>query len=57
VLAAKNPLDERHMVLVFAGNDPLTTAEALDAGYGPTPAVVLEDGKPLEGSRRNARSR
>ena len=57
VLAAENPLDQRHMVLVFAGNDPLHTAEALDAGYAQTPSVVLEDGKPLEGSRRNARSR
>jgi hypothetical protein len=52
VLAGKNPLDPAHMVLVFAGNDPLRTAEALKAGYIETPYVVLEDGKPVKDSRR-----
>jgi hypothetical protein len=46
VMAAANPLDPSHMVLVLAGNDPLHTVEALN-GDAQTPAVVLEDGKPL----------
>jgi len=58
VLAAKNPLDASHMVLVFAGNDPLHTVEALKTDYALTPSVVLEDGKApeaAEGSRRGGR--
>jgi hypothetical protein len=46
--AAKNPLDPSHMVLVLAGNDPLRTAESVN-GLGQLPAVILEDGKPLNG--------
>ena len=52
VLAAKNPLDATHMVLVYAGNDPLHTAEALRTEYAQTPYVVLQDGKALESRRR-----
>jgi hypothetical protein len=47
VMAATNPLDPAHMVLLIAGNDPLHTVEALSAQSSPTPSVVLEDGKPL----------
>jgi hypothetical protein len=49
VYAAKNPLDPSHMVLVLAGNDPLRTAESLNGGFGQLPAVVMEDGMPLDG--------
>ncbi len=45
VLAAKNPLDATHMVLVYAGNGALATVQALDAG-GQTPSVALDDGRP-----------
>ena len=47
VFAAKNLLDSKHMVLVFAGNAPLETVESLNTEYAQTPFVVLEDGKPL----------
>ena len=47
VMAAANPLDASHMVLLIAGNDPLHTVEALAADSSETPSVVLEDGKPL----------
>jgi hypothetical protein len=46
VMAAANPLDAAHMVLLFAGNDPLHTVEALGTETSQTPSVVLEDGKP-----------
>jgi hypothetical protein len=46
IMAAKNPFDAAHMVLIFAGNDPLHTVESLRAEDALTPAVVLEDGKP-----------
>jgi hypothetical protein len=49
VLAARNPLDPAHMVLVHAGNDPLHTVESLNTSYAETPYVVLEDGKPVDG--------
>jgi hypothetical protein len=47
VYAAKNPLDATHMVLVFAGNSPLETVRSLQAD-AQFPAVVLQDGKPVE---------
>jgi hypothetical protein len=47
VMAAANPLDASHMVLIFAGNDPWHTVQALSADTGQTASVVLEDGKPL----------
>ena len=56
VFAAKNPLDNAHMVLVFAGNDPLRLVEALNPQSAATPYAVLEDGKPLEGARAARRS-
>ena len=55
VAAAKNPLDATHMVLVFAGNDPLHTVEALNGDYGQAPDMVLEDGKPMDGERPMSR--
>jgi hypothetical protein len=48
VFAAKNPLDATHMVLVFAGNDPLHTVEALNTNYTQAASAVLEDGKPVK---------
>ena len=47
VMAAANPLDASHMVLVMAGNDPLGTVETLSADNAATPYVVLKDGKPV----------
>lgn len=44
VMAGKNPLDARRMVLVYAGNDALATVKTLAAG-GDFAAVVVEDGK------------
>jgi hypothetical protein len=48
VMAAANPLDGSHMVLVFAGNDPLHTVKALKTESAQTPYVVLRDGKPAK---------
>jgi hypothetical protein len=48
VMAAANPLDAAHMVLLIAGNDPLRTVEALRAESTQTAYAVLEDGKPLK---------
>jgi hypothetical protein len=47
VMAAANPLDASHMVLVMAGNDPLRTVEAAKIDNAPTAYVVLKDGKPV----------
>jgi hypothetical protein len=47
VYASANPLDASHMVLVFAGNDPLQTVESLNGEHTQMPYAVLEDGKPL----------
>ena len=49
VFAAKNPLDETHMVLVYAGNAPMETVRALSVTSAATaiaPWIVLEEGKP-----------
>jgi hypothetical protein len=52
VLAAKNPLDASHMVLVVAGNDALRTVKALRA-QAAVDHVVFEDGvTPAGGGRR-----
>jgi hypothetical protein len=45
VWAAKNPLDEKKMVLVYAGNSPLATAESLVAPAA-LAYTLLEDGQP-----------
>jgi len=47
VMAAANPLEPSHMVLVFAGNDPWRTVAAISADIGQAVSVVLEDGKVL----------
>jgi hypothetical protein len=44
IYTAKNPLNEKYMVLVYAGNSPLETARAIKA-TGEKPAIVLSDGK------------
>jgi len=53
LLAAKNPLDASHMVLVVAGNDALRTVKALRA-QAQADHVVFEDGvtQPATGGRR-----
>ncbi len=55
VFAAKNPLNAAHMILVFAGNSPVQTVEALSGSYEQTPCVVLDDGKVMEGERPKTR--
>jgi len=50
-MAAGNPLDARHMILIYAGNDPLHTVEALSAPAH-SALVVLEDGKPVKPKTR-----
>jgi hypothetical protein len=56
VYAAKNPLNAAHMVLVFAGNSPAQTVEALKQTEAQTPFIVLEDGKPVERMSPSARN-
>jgi Phospholipase B len=51
VLAAKNPLDPVHMVVVYAGNSPLETAQSLDA-TDEKPWFVVENGKSLTGQEK-----
>ncbi len=51
VYAASNPLNASHMVLVFAGNDPLHTVKALDDRGALTPYLVTEDANLLAGKR------
>ena len=46
LLAAKNPLDESHMILVMAGNDALRTVKSLRAEAA-AEYVLYEDGGPL----------
>jgi hypothetical protein len=53
VMAAANPLDPSHMVLLVAGNDPLHTVEALSVRDAQSPSVVLADGKPLSSAPSN----
>ena len=57
-LAAKNPLDGSHMVLVLAGNDALRTVKLATSGYrfDQTPYVITGDSSrsagPALGGRR-----
>ena len=46
VLAARNPLDPTHMVLVIAGNDALRTVKAAEAGAGGAEYLLMDDGNP-----------
>ena len=45
VLAAKNPLDPAHMVLVVAGNDALRTVKATRA-EAPAEYAIFDEGRP-----------
>jgi hypothetical protein len=56
IWAAKNPLDAKKMVLVYAGNSPLATAESLTAPAA-LAYTVLEDGKPFGPSAASDPSR
>ncbi len=47
VLAAKNPLDATHMVLVMAGNDALRTVKVASAGVGGAEYLLMDDGSPM----------
>ncbi len=50
ILAAKNPLDPAHMVLVIAGNDALSTVKAGHAEFPADQFMILRDGgKPTKG--------
>src|SRR5262249_12074975 len=44
ILAAKNPMDAAHMVLVIAGNDALRTVKAINQPAGQTELAVWADG-------------
>jgi hypothetical protein len=57
VFAASNPLNAAHMVLVYAGNDPLHTVKALIGQGALTPYLVTEDAKLLAGKREDGRWR
>ncbi len=45
VLAAANPLDRRHMVLVLAGNNALETVHLASAGLNRTEYTIYDSGK------------
>jgi hypothetical protein len=45
LLAAKNPLDEAHMVLVIAGNDALRTVKAAHSDAGEVEYAIFENGR------------
>ncbi|MGO9086676.1 MAG: C45 family autoproteolytic acyltransferase/hydolase [Terriglobales bacterium] len=50
ILAAKNPLDAAHMVLVVAGNDALSTVKAQKADLSGDEYVIFRDGdEPIRG--------
>jgi hypothetical protein len=45
VLAATNPLDQRHMVLVLAGNNALETVHLTAAGLSRTEYAIYDSGR------------
>jgi len=50
ILAAKNPLDATHMVLVVAGNDALSTVKSQKAELSGDEYVIFKDGdEPIKG--------
>jgi hypothetical protein len=59
ILAAENPLDAKHMVLVVAGNDALSTVKAQGAELTASEFLVFRDGDtPVQGFlTRSASSR
>lgn len=46
IVAAENPLDRTHMVLVFAGNDALSTVKSQDVELSADQYIVFRDGEP-----------
>lgn len=44
-LAAANPLDQKHMVLVLAGNNSLETVRLAEAGFNRTEYAIFNSGK------------
>ena len=54
ILAAKNPLDAAHMVLILAGNDALRTVKCQKADLPADEYVIVREGdKPIKGFRRD----
>jgi len=54
ILAAKNPLDPAHMVLIVAGNDALSTVKSQKADLPADEYLILRDGdEPLKGFIRH----
>jgi len=54
ILAATNPLDAAHMVLIVAGNDALSTVKSENADLSPDEYVIVKDGdKPIKGFIRH----
>jgi phospholipase B-like protein len=54
ILAARNPLDSAHMVLVVAGNDALSTVESQNADLAADEYVIVKHGaKPVKGFIRH----
>ncbi len=50
ILAAQNPLDAAHMVLIVAGNDALSTVKTQMADLTPDEYVIVRDGeRPIAG--------
>ena len=47
MLAATNPLDRHHMVLVLAGNNSLETVRLAAAGVNRVEYAILESGKEI----------
>jgi hypothetical protein len=53
ILAAKNPLDTAHMVLIVAGNDALSTVKSQKADLPADEYVIVGEGdKPIKGFLR-----
>jgi hypothetical protein len=48
VWAAMNPQEHTHMVVVAAGNSPLSTVLAARAGLGSSQYQVIESGRAVE---------
>jgi hypothetical protein len=54
ILAATNPLDAAHMVLIVAGNDALSTVKSENADLSPDEYVIVKGGdKPIKGFIRH----
>ncbi len=54
ILAAKNPLDAAHMVLIVAGNDALRTVKSEKADLPAHEYLIVRDGdEPIKGFMRH----